>query len=117
MLLPEFIVPVFTKTSPKRSFLLTENERFGLFLRENWVYKFGHRTLEIEFFILPSSFLRRIPVYAKKKRQIISAFHVIRRCPPNKYIYLIVRLINGAPMPPPPLVIAHRKRKNPQNLI
>ncbi len=27
---PEFIDPVFTKTSPKRSFSMTENERFGL---------------------------------------------------------------------------------------
>ncbi len=26
----EFIDPVFAKTSPKRSFLMTENERFGL---------------------------------------------------------------------------------------
>ncbi len=27
---PEFIDPVFTKTSPKRSFSMNENERFGL---------------------------------------------------------------------------------------
>jgi hypothetical protein len=27
---PEIIDPVFTKTSPKRSFNMTENERFGL---------------------------------------------------------------------------------------
>jgi hypothetical protein len=27
---PEFIDPVFTKTSPKRSFSMTERERFGL---------------------------------------------------------------------------------------
>jgi hypothetical protein len=27
---PEFIDPVFVKTSPKRSFSITENERFGL---------------------------------------------------------------------------------------
>jgi hypothetical protein len=27
---PEFIDPVFTKTSPKRSFSVTQNERFGL---------------------------------------------------------------------------------------
>ncbi len=27
---PEFIEPVFTKTSRKRSFLVIENERFGL---------------------------------------------------------------------------------------
>ncbi len=28
--MPEFIDPVFAKTSPKRSFSITENERFGL---------------------------------------------------------------------------------------
>jgi hypothetical protein len=27
---PEFIDPVFVKTSPKRSFSMTENEQFGL---------------------------------------------------------------------------------------
>jgi hypothetical protein len=27
---PEFIDPIFAKTSPKRSFPMTENERFGL---------------------------------------------------------------------------------------
>jgi hypothetical protein len=27
---PEIIDPVFAKTSPKRSFSITENERFGL---------------------------------------------------------------------------------------
>jgi hypothetical protein len=30
-LVPEFINPVFGKTSPKRSFSLIENERFGFF--------------------------------------------------------------------------------------
>jgi hypothetical protein len=29
---PEIIDPVFTKTSPTRSFCMTENERFGLVL-------------------------------------------------------------------------------------
>ncbi len=28
--MPEIIDPVFAKTSPKRSFSMTENERFGL---------------------------------------------------------------------------------------
>ncbi len=28
--MPKFIDPVFAKTSPKRSFSMTENERFGL---------------------------------------------------------------------------------------
>jgi hypothetical protein len=34
----EFIDPVFAKTSPKRSFLITS-------LFNHWVYKFGHRHL------------------------------------------------------------------------
>jgi hypothetical protein len=40
--LPEIIDPVFAKTSQNARFLLSENERFGLVFRENWVYKFGH---------------------------------------------------------------------------
>ncbi len=28
--MPEFIDPVFAKTSPKRSFSMSENERFGM---------------------------------------------------------------------------------------
>ncbi len=40
---PEFLDPVFTKTSPKRSFSIIEN----------WVYKFGHRfqSFRIEVFM------------------------------------------------------------------
>ncbi len=38
----EIIDPVFAKTSPKCSFSMTENERFGLVFA-NRVYKFGHR--------------------------------------------------------------------------
>ncbi len=30
-LVPEFIDPIFAKTSPKRSFSASENQRFGLF--------------------------------------------------------------------------------------
>jgi hypothetical protein len=36
---PEIIDPVFAKTSPKRSFSMTEYERFGLVFT-----KFGHRS-------------------------------------------------------------------------
>ncbi len=39
---PEFIDPVFAKTSQNARFLLSENERFGLVFCENRVYKFGH---------------------------------------------------------------------------
>ncbi len=41
----EFIDPVFTKTSPKRSYSVIENERlFWACFRENWLYKFGRWT-------------------------------------------------------------------------
>jgi hypothetical protein len=41
---PEIIDPVFVKTSPKRSFSMTEYERFGLVFTNTRVYKFGHWT-------------------------------------------------------------------------
>ncbi len=40
---PEIIDSVFAKTSPKRSFSMTEYERFGLVFMKTRVYKFGHR--------------------------------------------------------------------------
>ncbi len=39
---PEIIDPVFAKTRPKRSFSITEYERFGLVFTITRVYKFGH---------------------------------------------------------------------------
>jgi hypothetical protein len=39
----EIIDPVFAKTSPKRSFSMTEYERFGIVFTKTRVYKFGHR--------------------------------------------------------------------------
>ncbi len=39
---PEIIDPVFAKTSPKRSFSMTEYERFWLVFTKTRVYKFGH---------------------------------------------------------------------------
>jgi hypothetical protein len=42
---PEFIDPVFAKTSSKRSFLVIENECAGACFRKNWVYKLGHWTV------------------------------------------------------------------------
>jgi hypothetical protein len=39
---PEIIDPVFAKTSPKRSFSITEYEHFGLVFTKTRVYKFGH---------------------------------------------------------------------------
>jgi hypothetical protein len=49
---PEIIDPVFAKTSPKRSFSITEYERFGLVFTKTRVYKFGHCSL----CILPESY-------------------------------------------------------------
>jgi hypothetical protein len=39
---PEIIDTVFAKTSPKRSFSMTEYERLGLVFTKTRVYKFGH---------------------------------------------------------------------------
>jgi hypothetical protein len=39
---PEIIDTVFAKTSPKRSFSMTEYERLGLVFTKMRVYKFGH---------------------------------------------------------------------------
>jgi hypothetical protein len=41
---PEIIDPLVAKTSPKRSFSMTEYERFGLVFTKTRVYKFGHRS-------------------------------------------------------------------------
>jgi hypothetical protein len=40
--MPEIIDPVFAKTSPKRSFSMSEYELFGLVFTKTLVYKFGH---------------------------------------------------------------------------
>jgi hypothetical protein len=40
-LVPEIIDPVFAKTSPKRSFCMTENERFGLVFVKTWSINSG----------------------------------------------------------------------------
>ncbi len=39
---PEIIDTVFAKTSPKRSYSMTEYERFGFVFTKTRVYKFGH---------------------------------------------------------------------------
>ncbi len=44
--MPEIIDPVFAKTSPKRSFSMTEYEHFGLVFTKTRVYKFGHKFVE-----------------------------------------------------------------------
>jgi hypothetical protein len=44
---PEIIDTVFTKTSPIRSFSMTEYERFGLVFTKTRVYKFGHGIFSI----------------------------------------------------------------------
>jgi hypothetical protein len=43
---PEIIDPVLAKTSLKRSFSMTEYERFGLVFTKTRVYKFGHWALK-----------------------------------------------------------------------
>ncbi len=46
--MPEFIDPVFPKTSPKRSLLVIENERFGLVLAETGSINSGTRETGLE---------------------------------------------------------------------
>jgi hypothetical protein len=43
---PEFIDPVFAKTRPKRSFSMTENERFGLVLAKTGSINSGTGLIE-----------------------------------------------------------------------
>jgi hypothetical protein len=57
---PEFIDPVFAKTSPKRSFSITENERFGLVFVQTGSINSG------------TELITEIPKYFIRKR-IISA--------------------------------------------
>jgi hypothetical protein len=71
----------------------------------------GYENGTLFYFLFCRRLFFHIFPFPPRKDKLLGYFHVIRRCPPNKYIYLIVRLINGAPMPPAPLVIAHRKRK------
>ncbi len=47
---PEFIDPVFVKTSPKRSFSITENEHFGLVFMKTESINSG--TVQFEFFAI-----------------------------------------------------------------
>ncbi len=42
---PEFIDPVFAKTSPKTIVFSHRKRAFWACFRENWVYNFGHRTV------------------------------------------------------------------------
>jgi hypothetical protein len=44
---PEFIDPVFVKTSPKRSFLVIENARFGLVLAKTGSINSGTAVMNI----------------------------------------------------------------------
>jgi hypothetical protein len=45
---PEIIDQVFAKTSPKRSFSMTEYERFGPVFTKTRVYKFGQCTVYLQ---------------------------------------------------------------------
>jgi hypothetical protein len=49
---PEIIDQLFVKTSPIRSFSMTENERFGLVFTKTRVYKFGHRLSQAKFLLV-----------------------------------------------------------------
>ncbi len=46
---PEIIDPVFAKTSPKRSFCMTENERFGLVFTKTGSINSGTDLFPVDF--------------------------------------------------------------------
>ncbi len=57
--MPESIVPVLAKTSPKRSFSLFSHRKraFWACFREYWDYKFGHGSRDtVEFYYLDQGF-------------------------------------------------------------
>ncbi len=63
---PEIIDPVLTKTSPKRSFCMTENERFGLVFTKTGSINSGTDLREIPTVVyLKISFLRNEYIYVK----------------------------------------------------
>ncbi len=49
---PEFIEPVFAKTSPKKIFFNDWKRAFWACFRENWVYKFGQLVVERDTYCL-----------------------------------------------------------------
>jgi hypothetical protein len=69
------------------------------------------RSIFLNFLFCRRLFFDILPFSPIKKDKLLGDFHVIRRCPPNKYIYLIMRLTYGAPMPPAPLVITYASNK------
>ena len=49
---PEFMNPVFAKTSPKRSFSVIENERFGLVFAKTWSINSGTELVTLLYIYL-----------------------------------------------------------------
>jgi hypothetical protein len=60
---PEFIVPVFAKTSPKRSFSVIEHDRFGLVFTKTGTINSGTGgPSRIRFFLLiPDPGVKKVP--------------------------------------------------------
>jgi hypothetical protein len=54
---PEFIDPVFAKTSPKRSFLVKENERFGLVFAKTGSIISGTDLFDVHMMIMSSAII------------------------------------------------------------
>ena len=73
---PEIIDPVFAKTSPKRSFSLSEYERFGLVLMKTRVYKFRHW-----FLVIPA--LLPVPKIGSQSQWIVLKFQHCSWYDPN----------------------------------
>jgi hypothetical protein len=70
---PEIIDPVFAKTSPKRSFSMTEYERFRLVFTKTRVYKFGHWSALVR----NGSLKRQNIVHGRKSGEQKVTFHLV----------------------------------------
>jgi hypothetical protein len=55
---PEIIDPVFTKTSPKRTFCMTENERSGLVFTKTGSINSGTVVIKYNTFVLKALLIR-----------------------------------------------------------
>jgi hypothetical protein len=76
---PEFTDPVYVKTSPKRGFSMTKNERFGLVFTKTGSINSGHRCLHSPCAYVSDKALRWEAV-AAYYRERIKIYQVTKIC-------------------------------------
>jgi hypothetical protein len=86
---PEFIYPVFAKTSPKRSFLMSKNERFGLVFAKIRSINSGARFDD-------PSILRHNGIWRAADEAVVKNVHVYKKekekkYPPSKFLLFFCR--------------------------